>query len=383
MRTVIVNSRVVSPGCDIPEGTIVIENGIISSVGVDAPFSGDDYVIDGRGLIAVPGFIDIHCHGRSNFDFCDCSEEAFATIGRKKLEDGVTGFLATSLSVSVDDLERFCHLAEAYKRNNNAEGASLLGVHLEGPFFNPKCAGAQNQAFLMEPDISIVDRLNDISAVKKVSFSPELSGGLEFTSLLAERGIMPSGGHTEADYERYTLCRKAGMKHLTHFCNVMSPVHHLRFGMVGGGLMDDDVYVEMICDGVHLCDEMIRMIARLKGVGRMMLITDAMRASGMSDGYYSLGGLDVVVRDGCARLTTGAVAGSTLRYHDGLKRLLRLTGLPLCEVIRTTSLNQAESLKLGRRGKIEAGFIADIALLTDDLEPQMTICDGKVKWRKD
>lgn len=381
MRTLIENVRIVSPGVDIPRGTIVIENGIITAIAKDVPSNNDDAVIRGDDLIAAPGFIDIHFHGRSNYDFCDCTEEAFFTIGKRKLEDGVTGFLATSLSVAERDLVELCSLAEQYK-NCVSDGATMLGVHLEGPFFNPRCAGAQNPAFLREPDIALVDRLAEITRISKVSFSPELSGGVEFAAALAERGIMPSGGHTEADYERYTLCRRAGMKHLTHFCNVMTPLHHLRFGMVGGGLMDDDVYVEMICDGVHLCDEMIRMIARLKGPERMMLITDAMRASGMPDGAYTLGGLDVIVRDGCARLTTGVVAGSTLRYHNGLKHLVRLTGLPLCEAIRTTSLNQAISLKLGNRGKIDVGFIADIVLLNNNLDPQITICGGETKWKR-
>ena len=217
--------------------------------------------------------------------------------------------------------------------------------------------------------------------MKKVSFSPELPGGEEFTRELSEMGIMPSGGHTEADYACYERCREAGMKHLTHFCNVMTPLHHLRFGMVGGGLLDDDVYVEMICDGIHLCDQMIQLIARVKGPQRMMLITDSMRAAAMPDGDYSLGGLPVVVKDGCARLTTGQVAGSTLRYFNGLKRLVRLTGLPLCEAIRATSLNQAESLHLGRRGRLEKDYVADVVLLDENLDVRMTICSGDIRWK--
>lgn len=378
MRTLIKNCRIVSPGSDIPRGDILMENGTISAVGSCCP-DGVESIIDGEGLTAVPGFIDIHSHGRSNYDFCDGSEEALEVIGRGKLEDGVTGFLVTSLSVSVEDLRTLCRQAEHYK-NCCKDGAEMLGIHLEGPFFNPNCAGAQNPAFLKNPEIALVDELNAISPVKKVSFSPELPGGEDFTKALADRGIMPSGGHTEADYECYSRCRELGMKHLTHFCNVMTPVHHLRFGMVGGGLMDDDVYVEMICDGVHLCDQMIRMIARLKGPERMMLITDAMRASAMPDGNYTLGGLPVIVKDGCARLTTGPVAGSTLRYHNGLKRLVKLTGLPLCEAVRTTSLNQAESLGLGKRGKLTPGFIADIALLDGNLDVKKTICGGRLKW---
>ena len=382
MKTLIKNCRIVSPGIDIPEGQIVIEDKRIVYAGVSlADVPSDCKIIDANGAIAVPGFIDIHSHGRSNFDFCDCTEEAFATIGRGKLEDGVTGFLATSLSVSYDDLRLLCQQAEQYKKNIT-DGATLLGVHLEGPFFNPPCAGAQNPAYLKNPEIGIIDELNAISSVLKVSYSPELPGALEFTKALTERGIMPSGGHTEADYDCFEQHRAAGMKHLTHFCNVMTPVHHLRFGMVGAGLMDDDVYVEMICDGVHLCDQMIALIAKLKGPERMMLITDAMRASAMPDGEYTLGGLPVIVKDGCARLTTGPVAGSTLRYFNGLKRLVRVTGLPLSEAIRATSLNQAESLGIKDRGKLEKNYVADIVLLNQNFDVLTTICEGVVKYTK-
>lgn len=379
MKTLIQNCRIISPHVDIPRGGLLMENGTVTAVGGIPQGEKFDSVIDGKGLIAAPGFIDIHCHGRSNFDFCDVTQEAFSVIGKGKLEDGVTGFLATSLSVSYDDLRKFCHLAEDYKKNVK-DGAALLGIHLEGPFFNPPCAGAQNPAFLKNPEIGIIDELNAISPVKKVSFSPELPGGLEFTKALKERGIMPSGGHSEADYDCFETHRKAGMKHLTHFCNVMTPVHHLRFGMVGGGLMADDVYVEMICDGVHLCDQMIALIAKLKGVEKMMLITDAIRASGMPDGDYTLGGLPVVVKNGCARLPSGPVAGSTLRYYNGFKHFLKMTKLPLCEAIRTTSLNQAESLSLGKRGKLENGYIADIVLLDENLDVRKTICNGLIKW---
>ena len=380
MRTVIEHCRIVSPGTDIPDGTLVLEGELIRSVGSD-PASAADLRLDGRGMIAAPGFIDIHTHGRGGGDFCDGTAEAFDTIGRGKLEDGVTGFLATTLTLPPDDLRRVCAVAEEYRLHNTA-GAQLLGVHLEGPCFNPKCAGAQNPAFLREPEWKLVEELNRISPVRKVSFSPELPRGVEFSRDLAAHGIMPSGGHTEADYDRFEACRAVGMKHLTHFCNVMTPLHHLRFGMVGAGLLDDDVYVEMICDGVHLCDQMIRLIARCKGSERMMLITDSMRAAAMPDGDYSLGGLPVIVKDGKATLTTGAVAGSTLRYYEGFRRLVRLTGLPLSEAIAATSFNQASSLNLGQRGKLLPGWQADVVLLDADLIPRMTICAGEVRWRQ-
>ena len=380
MRTLIHSCKIVSPDQEIPEGFLVLEDGWIVEVSPGpAPEGNFDKVINGKDRIAVPGFIDIHFHGRSNFDFCDGTEEAFSVIGKGKLQDGVTSFLATSLSVSTEDLRNLCRQAEIYKKEVK-EGSTLLGIHLEGPFFNPECAGAQNPAHLKDPDLALVEELHSISPVKKVSFSPELPGSVEFCKALSRRGIMPSGGHTAADYERYTQCRLAGMKHLTHFCNVMTVLHHLRFGMVGGGLLDDDVYVEMICDGVHLCDPMIQLIARMKGPDRMMLITDAIRACAMPDGNYSLGGLPVVVKEGCARLTTGPVAGSTLRYPNGLKRLVRLTSLPLCQAVKATSLNQALSLDLGKRGRLEKGYIGDIVLLDSSLDVTATLCDGVVKW---
>ena len=181
MTACVTGCRIVSPGVDIQEGCILIDGDEIAAVAENKPDGFSGQVIDGRGLIAVPGFIDIHSHGRSGFDFCDGSAEGFSAIGRGKLEDGVTGFLATSLSVSSEDLRRLCRLAADYPENT-PDGATLLGVHLEGPFFNPACAGAQNPAFLKNPDIALVDELNAIAPVKKVSFSPELPGGEEFTA---------------------------------------------------------------------------------------------------------------------------------------------------------------------------------------------------------
>lgn len=382
MRTLIEKCRVVSPGSDIPEGYIAIDGETIEYSGAERPAGAFDSVLAAAGLIAVPGFIDIHSHGRSGFDFCDASDEAFETIGRGKLADGVTSFLATTLSVPMDDLRKVCRTAKKYMDSFFA-GSKLLGIHLEGPFFNPKCAGAQNPACFRNPDIAAVDELNGICKVLKVTFSPELDRGSAFTLALAERGIMPSGGHSEADYECFEKHRAAGMKHLTHFCNVMTPVHHLRFGMVGGGLLSDDVCVEMICDGVHLCGKMIELIARIKGPQRMMLITDAMRASAMPDGNYSIGGLPVVVSSGKATLTTGVVAGSTLRFHDGLKKLLKETGLPLDEAIRAAGLNQALSLGLQGLGRLEKGYTADIAVLDPELNPVRTICNGATRWIKE
>ena len=320
MRTLIQNANLISPGIQIEKGAVLLSDGRIEQVFTpNRKLPEADQVVDLEGLRLLPGFIDIHCHGRSNQDFCDGTDEAICRIGRDKLREGVTGFLATTLTVSKKDLEQTLQSAERY-RQTNSDGARLLGIHLEGPFFNPAGAGAQNPDFLMLPDFSLVAELNAICPVRKISYSPELPGALEFTRQLAEAGIMPSGAHSTADYEQTLKAMQAGMKHLTHFCNVMTPLHHLRFGMVGAGLTEKDIYVEIICDGVHLMDPMIKLILQMKGTDRVMLITDAIRAAGMPDGNYTLGGLPVIVKNGKAMLAHAErVAGITLQFYKGIQ----------------------------------------------------------------
>lgn len=381
MSLLIRNCRLVSPGVDRAWCSLRTEGDRIVEIGEELTAREGDEVLEAQGLIAMPGFIDIHSHGRSNADFCDATPEAFQTLGRDKLQDGVTGFLATTLTVSADTLRQVCQEAAAYARNPHA-GATMLGVHLEGPFLNVECAGAQNPEFLLKPDIGLVDELNAIVPVKKVSYSPELDGALEFTRELARRGIVASAAHSSADYECFEEVRAAGLTHITHFCNMITPLHHLCLGMVGGGLLAPEVFVEIICDGIHLLDQMIDLIVRIKGADRIMLITDSMSAAGCSDGDYSLGGLPVRVAGGCARLLTGQIAGSTLVYHKGFQRYVRASGLPLCEAVRATSLNQAESLGIPDRGRLQKGFFADIVLTNGKLEPQITMVNGKIKWRQ-
>ena len=376
-------AHVISPGVDLPDASVRIRDGRVAAVGRDLASEPGEKIVDLHGQYLAPGFIDIHTHGRSGHDFCDLTDEAFDVMGRDRLVDGVTGFLATGLTRPESDLAEMCRCAERYKAKG--AGATCLGVHLEGPFFNPAMAGAQNPAFLKDPDIGFVERLHAISPVRKVSFAPELPGAEEFVRGLVRLGVVASGGHSAADYDTFERARVAGMTHLTHFCNAMMPIHHLRPSMVTGGLLADDVYVEMICDGVHLSDPMIRLIAKAKGPDRMMLITDSMSAAGCPDGIYSLGGLRVRVADGCARLAdvpydpkavVSNVAGSVARFDACFRRYARVTGLPLAEAIKATGWNQCLSLGIPGRGKVEPGFVADLVVLTADLQPVTTYVNG-------
>ncbi len=384
MNTTIKGARVTTPGRDLGVTSVRIVDGVIAAVGEDAAPAVGDKVIDADGLTLLPGFVDIHSHGRGGFDFCDATDEAFETIGKGKTEDGVTSFLATGLTLSEDALAKLCRCAVRYRQKG--KGATCLGVHLEGPFFNAEMAGAQNPDYLRKPDAAFVKRLNAISPVRKVSLAPELEGAEACIRELVEAGIVVSGGHSAADYDTFQRARAAGMTHLTHFCNAMMPIHHLRPTMVTGGLLADDVLVEIITDGVHLSDPMIELIARMKGPDRVMVITDAIRAAACPDGIYTLGGLRVRVADGCARLAdvpydpkavVSNVAGSIALYCDCFRRLVRVTGWPLEQAVKAAGYNQLRSLGITDRGEIAPGQVADIVLVDDNLNPRQTIVRGR------
>ena len=383
-------AHVVTPGRDLGVTDVVIDGERVAAVGGS---SADGETIDASGLIALPGFIDIHFHGRGGADFCDCTDEAFETIGRGKLADGVTGFLATGLTRPESDLAELCRCAERYKTRTGGtpvpQGATCLGVHLEGPFFNRSMAGAQNPAYLVKPDAAMVKRLDAISKVVKVSLAPELEGGEDCIRELTAAGIVSSLGHSDADYDTFERARKAGATHLTHFCNAMMPIHHLRPTMVTGGMLADDVFVEIITDGVHLSDPMIRLIVRNKGPDRTMVITDSMRAAGEPDGLYEIGGLKVKVENGKATLAdvpydpkavVSNVAGSVALYPQCFKRYVKASGLPLEEAVKATSYNQCVSLGIPDRGEIAPGKVADIVLVDTELTPRFTIVNGEVRW---
>ena len=384
----IVGARVVTPGKDLGVANVRVEGGRISAVGAEVRPAAGDRVVEADGLTLIPGFVDIHSHGRSGYDFCDATDEAFAAIGRDKLKDGVTGFLATGLTRPEDELAELCRCAERYKARG--EGAACLGVHLEGPFFNAEMAGAQNPAYLKSPDASFVRRLDAISPVKKVSLAPELDGAEDCIRELAEVGIVASGGHSTADYDTFERARKAGMTHLTHFCNAMMPIHHLRPSMTTGGLLADDVFVEIITDGVHLSDPMIRLVAKSKGPDRVMVITDAICAAGApdGDGMYSIGGLRVKVENGRATLAdvpydpkafVSNVAGSVALFDDCFRRFVRVTGWPLHEAVKAAGYNQLRSLGIMDRGEVAPGQVADLVLLDGSLGVEKVICRGGVE----
>ncbi len=375
MKTLIKNAHIISPDVDIQNGAILFDGKKIAAVFLDNnDLPAADQTVDAGGKMVVPGFIDVHFHGRSGYDFCDGTQESMSAIGNDKIKDGVTSFLGTTLTVSEEQLSAALRSAAEYMKAPT--GAKVAGVHLEGPFINPKCLGAQNPEFVRKPDIEMVKRLNAIFPVKKVSYALEVEGALEFTQQLLALGITPSCVHTAASYKDYLNASRYGFKNLSHFCNQMTPLHHRDIGMVGAGLLHDEAFAELICDKLHICPEMIKLVFKVKGAGHVQLITDAMRAAGMPDGQYDLGGMNVIVKDDAARLESGALAGSTLLYYTGLRNVYEITGYPLKELIKSTSWAQAQALNLPGVGKIETGYAADVLILEDDFSPAAVFVDG-------
>ena len=379
MKTLITNAHIISPGIDLVGGSVlIVDNRIADVLQPGAPLPEADKTIDAGGNMLLPGFIDIHSHGAGGCDTCDCSVESIRTIADCKMKEGVTTWLPTTLTLGTKTLMDVCECVKTYAANPT--GSKTPGVHLEGPYINPRQCGAQNPAFVRPADIDEVMSLAAIYPVLYISLAPEMPGALEFIAQATAAGITCSAGHSAATHADFVKAKAAGLKHLTHFCNQMSPQHHREIGLVGSGMLDRDIKIEIICDTIHLCRDMLNLTFTNKDISQMIMITDSLACSWMPDGPGQLGGLPIMVKDGVARLESGNLAGSTLRYAKGLKNVHEITGRPLSELVKATSLNQAESLGLKGLGKVSPGYTADLVLLNADFDTLMTIIDGEVRY---
>jgi len=380
MKMLIVNARVVSPYVDREGASLLLEKDrIVAVLGAGGKLPAADQVIDACGRTVMPGFFDIHCHGADGHDVCDNSLESLRHIARRKLQEGVTTWLPTTLTQPQDKLEAIAGKCALYMAD--AGFCRAPGLHVEGPFINKKNAGAQNPEFVRPPDFDELKRIHDIAPALIVSLAPDIEGADEVIRRAAAIGITSSAAHTSATAARIFEAKQAGLKHLTHFCNAMTPVHHREIGVVGAGLLDDFLKIELICDKIHLCPDMLKLVFKLVPIERLMMITDSIAASWMiGEREVMAGGLAVIVKDGKAVLKNGgALAGSALRYNEGVKNVAELTGLPLHQIVKATSWNQAQSLGLEDFGKLEPGFFADIVILNDDFSVWKTLVGGEVR----
>lgn len=317
----------------------------------------------GEAIIA-PGFVDLHVHGGGGADVMDADTEALAVMIGHHLRNGSTSIIATTMTAPKADIDKALAAVEAYCRTSPIGGA-VLGVHLEGPFISPVYPGAQNPSHISSARADWIDDWNTRhpGLLRILTLAPEMEGAEETIRAAVSHGIVAACGHSNATYD--TMCSAIGwgVTHSVHCCNGMRPFHHREPGVVGAILLHSELSTELIMDGHHLHPASSDLVRRVKG-NRVCVVTDAMRASGMPDGEYTLGDLDVNVRDGIARLKVdGSLAGSTLTMQSALAELIRQHGLALHEALPHATSIPAGIIGAADKGRIEAGAAADLLLL--------------------
>lgn len=365
-------------------GDILIEDGKISRVAEKIDVKADVHIeASGKNWTAFPGFIDVHIHGAAGHDVMDATPEALTGLAEALPKEGTTSFLATTMTQSDEAISA---ALENIREFQASEGqAEMLGVHLEGPFISAERAGAQPIEHIVEASYPLFREWQKKSGnqIRLVTLAPETQGAMEFIKKLKEDKVIASIGHSDATFEEVQAAVRSGASHVTHLYNQMSPFHHRKPGVVGAALMEDGLMVELIADFIHSHPASVEMAYWQKGAERLILITDAMRAKGLPPGVYDLGGQDVQVTKKDARLADGTLAGSILTMDRAIQNVQSITGCSVNELVAMTSANAANELGLSDKGKIRNGADADIAILDDDLNVQLTICRGTIAYRKE
>ena len=333
----------------------------------------------------LPGFIDQHVHGAAGSDAMDGTKEDLLKIANALASEGTVAFLATTMTQSVENINKALNAVKEYKEANIEEGAEILGVHLEGPFISLKHIGAQPLEYVAKPDVEVFKKYQEVSGnnIKLVSLAVEEEGATELVEYLAKTGVVASLGHTDATASAVEAAIKAGAKNVTHTYNAMKPLHHREIGTVGSALLYDELNCELICDGIHVSKPAINLLRKCKPQDKLTLVSDAMRAKHMPDGEWELGGQAVFVKNGEARLIDGTLAGSTLLMNTGLRNIKNVLELSLEDTINMATKNPAINLGIyDTKGSIKEGKDADFAVIDNDFNVYMTVVEGNVVFNK-
>ncbi len=370
---IILKDRVVE-GCallytDVVEGVVPVE-----SVPADAQ------VIDAAGGYVSPGLIDMHIHGYLGKDVCDGEEESIRTISNGLLKNGVTGYLPTTMTVDMKVIRKALEVCRALKEESKTwDGSAILGCHAEGPFISESKKGAQDPKYILKPDAAFVKEYADI--IKTITLAPETDENdfAAIREICRDTDVVVSMGHTSADYNTAMAGVNAGVKHVTHLFNAMTPLAHRAPGVVTAAL-NADVSVELIVDTFHVDKCFYDLLWKLKG-RKLCFITDCLPAGGLPYGEYTLGGAKIIYRDIVCRLEDGTVAGSVLHLNHGVWNVYTNSNIPLYECVNCASLNPATVLGVAdRKGSLEIGKDADIVITDANFEVKKTIIGGEVKY---
>ena len=333
--------------------------------------------------IILPGFIDEHIHGAGGADAMDATETALQTVSEYLVREGTTAFLATTMTQSEENISKALDNAKRVIEKGEFKGAEVIGVHLEGPFISPKHVGAQPIEYVVEPNEEQFAKYQKIAGgnIKIVTLAPEENGGAELIAALDAQGVVASIGHTAAKYEDVCKAVSSGAKSVTHTYNAQTGLHHREVGVVGSAMLLDELNCEMICDCIHVSVPAIKLVIKNKPSDKFTLITDAMRAKGMPDGLSELGGQEVFVKNGEARLKDGTLAGSVLKMNVAIKNLVERVGVPFETAVKFATENPAKNLAVfNERGSIEVGKRADFAVMDKNYEISATVVGGKTVY---
>lgn len=375
----------------ISRGTVVTIGDRIMYVGNEeegekikqAAIPGVFEIIDAQGGFIAPGFIDVHMHGSAGLELMDGTEEALRTIARYLAKSGTVAFLPSTVTALKDKTRAVAELVANYA--GARDEAEVLGIHLEGPYINEQYKGAQYGPAIRRADLDELAELYSIlgDKLRLVTLAPEIPGSLDAIAWLKERGITVSIGHSDATYEEALAGFEAGITHATHTYNGMRGLHHREPGVLGAILATPGIWAELIADLVHVHPGAIKVLLRSVGMDQIVLITDAVQATGLPDGEYMLGDQKIFVQEGAARLAEGNLAGSTLTMLRAIRNMIDKVGVSIPDAFRMASLNPAKSIGLADMGWVQEGNRADFAILTENFEVQKTIIAGNIAYSAD
>lgn len=363
-------------GKGIIQTTVSIKDGKIVAIGE----SNGEFEELEKDQILVPGFVDQHIHGANHSDSMYPSKEDILNIAKTVATEGVTSFLATTMTQSIENINKALKNLNDYIASDVKEGAEVIGIHLEGPFINKTFKGAQPEEYILDCDVEQFKEFEEASGnnIKLVTLAYE-QNGRELTKYLVSKKIVASLGHTNATAKEVLEAAKLGASNLTHSFNAMKPLHHREAGTIGGALLADNMYLEVISDLIHVSAEAIQILYRIKGKDKLIVVTDAMEAKHLPDGKFQLGGQDVFVKNNEARLESGALAGSVLFMNKGLYNIKNVLGVTLEEAVNFATINPAKNLYIDdKKGSIKVGKDADFAVIDANFNIYKTIRGGRV-----
>jgi N-acetylglucosamine-6-phosphate deacetylase len=334
------------------------------------------------GAMVAPGFIDLHVHGAAGCDLMDGSLDTLQIVSKTLARYGTTSFLATTMSAPIADIEAAVRgLAMNLPAING--GARPIGIHMEGPFLNPKCRGTHDTEYLTQADRGFFLRLIELTgrAIRRLTLAPEMDPGGDVIRAASELGIAVSLGHSDANAKEARAAVDAGATQATHTFNAMRSLHQREPGILGVALTDDRIFAEIIADGIHVHPCAIELLLRVKGVDRIPLVTDGSSAVGMPDGSYPLGNKAITVKDGACRDSQGNLAGSTLTLDRAVRNMIEWLDVPLHEALIMASATPARSMGMGNgMGIVCPGADADLVFLSPNLRVLQTMVAGRIVY---